>query len=85
MAVGGVGQLGAEALREARYVFGGEEDGGEFRVVFGDFGQVFGADLGYHVHHQWEALVVAAAGPLGLLLGRMCEYTVYMVLVRIGS
>lgn len=31
-------ELGAEALRESRYVFGWEEDGGEFWVFLGDLG-----------------------------------------------
>lgn len=59
--------MGTETLGEACYVFGGQEDGGEFGVFFGDLGEVCGADFGEHVDHYWDAGFIAAAGPLGLL------------------
>ena len=57
----------ADVLREVRYVFSGEKDGGEVRVFFGDGGDIGGVDFREDVDHHWDAFLVAAAGPLGLL------------------
>lgn len=63
-----MGECGAEALREARYIFGWEEYRAKFRVVFGELGKVARRYFGKDVHHYWDPVFVAAAGPLGLLV-----------------
>lgn len=65
--------MGAEALGEAGYVFGREEDGGQGWIGGGELGEVGGVDGGEDVDHYWSADFVTASGPLGLLSGGRCE------------
>jgi hypothetical protein len=63
-----MGECGAEALREARYIFGWEKYRAKFGVVFGELGEVARRYFRKDVHHDWDPVFVAAASPLGLLV-----------------